>query len=492
MHFLLSLLTAASALPLDGGFLRTDTNGQFVDSLGRVRIFHGSNRVKKSAPWYFVDQLTEVEFKLMEQLGFTVMRLGFMWSGYNPAPGVFNQTYIDVVKSVVANAAAHGIYTLLDVHQDGLSSKFCLYDGMPLWVVNKSSSKHAFPWPFHGNCSSRGWEMNVISEAAATAYQDFYDNKAGMLDDFKAFWSSAAREFKDVASVIGYEIMNEPFAGDLYADPLVLLPGVAGRRNLQRMYDSIAPGIRDHDERHIIFYEPVTWGMIFDGKSFIGSGFDHVPGGSAYANRSAFSFHYYCDSFVPSYGDKPILRKVVCDDTVAPLVFSAVARETARLGGAAMMTEGMACDYDSHSSADECQRVMADLDTHLLSWTDYGVSQGSLWQPTAKQQEGWARTYARATAGTPLSMAFDPATKVFDFCFLSDPLVSAPTEIFASLQFSYKCGRKVNVTTNLVAESAGDVVLLRPATAPGAAPPARAVTPGCVHISRAACSGIGI
>ena len=31
---------------------------------------------------------------------FNVLRLGFMWSGYNPAPGVFNQTYIEVIHYI--------------------------------------------------------------------------------------------------------------------------------------------------------------------------------------------------------------------------------------------------------------------------------------------------------------------------------------------------------------------------------------------------------
>lgn len=53
----------------------------------------GHCRVMKGTPWYFADMLdNEGEFELMEALGFNVMRLGFMWSGYNPAPGQFNQT----------------------------------------------------------------------------------------------------------------------------------------------------------------------------------------------------------------------------------------------------------------------------------------------------------------------------------------------------------------------------------------------------------------
>lgn len=59
----------------------------------------------------------------------------------------------------------------LSVHWQVLSSKFCLYDGVPLWVVNKSEARHGFPWPLapagDRNCSSRGWMDNILTQAAA-------------------------------------------------------------------------------------------------------------------------------------------------------------------------------------------------------------------------------------------------------------------------------------------------------------------------------------
>lgn len=275
--------------------------------------------------------------------------------------------------------------------------------------------------------------------------------------------------------------MNLVWAGDFYADPEVLLPGVAGKRNLQRMYDHVAPYIRQHDERHMIFYEPVTWGMITDNQ-IVGSGFDHVPGGTEYADRSAFSYHYYCDSFVPSYADKPVLTKVVCDEAIAPLVWRAVQEETARLGGGAMMTEGMACDFSKNESARECEAVLAQLDAHLLSFTDYGVSQGATFEPIPQQQEGWARTHAQAIAGTPLNMTFDPTTKDFEFCFTPDASLTVPTIIFASLGYSYPTGRHITTTPNLevvdaAAASEGDLIAVTPArdAAPAVA---------CVWVSR--------
>ena len=203
LQLLLLVPSASADSTPTSGFIKAK-NSNFVDEHGRVRIFHGSNRVQKASPWYFQDMLdSDSEFALMEKLGFNVMRLGFMWSGYNPAPGVFNHTYLESVRAIVDSMAAKGVYTLLDMHEDVFSSKFCLYDGVPLWVANKSVPKHPFPWPLKGDCSARGWMENALTEAAATAFQDLYDNTRGMLDDLSSFWAHAAQHFANVSSIIG-------------------------------------------------------------------------------------------------------------------------------------------------------------------------------------------------------------------------------------------------------------------------------------------------
>ena len=227
--FVLLSAVLASAIAISSlDFIRSSTESpHFYDASGRVRIFHGANRVAKSAPWFFPDMLSDGEADAMAELGFNVVRLGWMWSGYNNAgPGMFNETYFERQLAVVRKLASRGIHTLLDMHEDVLSSKFCLYDGAPLWVVNKSIPRHAFPWPLQGNCSSRGWMANTLTEAAGQAYQDLYDNTGGMLDDLAAFWARSARVWRDEPAIIGYEVMNEPFAGDVFKDPLLFLPGV--------------------------------------------------------------------------------------------------------------------------------------------------------------------------------------------------------------------------------------------------------------------------
>ena len=58
-----------------------------------------------------------------------------MLPGYVPERGQYNETYIETVGKIVEKAAEYGIYTLLDMHQDVFSPKFCV-EGMPDWIVN--------------------------------------------------------------------------------------------------------------------------------------------------------------------------------------------------------------------------------------------------------------------------------------------------------------------------------------------------------------------
>ena len=84
-----------------------------------------------------------------------------------------------------------------------------------------------------------------------------------------------------------------------------------------------------------------------------GSGFEHVPGGERWKNASAYAYHYYCMSWLPGWETQPVYRKLLCDAGIAPQVFKAVGEDIRRIGGAQMMTEGLAC-----SQANASQQVI--------------------------------------------------------------------------------------------------------------------------------------
>ena len=188
---------------------------------------------------------------------------------------------MDIISGIIDNLEANGIHALVDVHQDVISSYFCEYDGAPKYVIDLSNSSvsNAFPWPLpvdaNGDeCDRKNWGVSYLGEAVGVAFQGLYDNLNGMRDYYVDFYQYVAAALKS-KDLLGYEFINEPWAGDIYKHPELLLPGVAGSKNLQRFYDAVVDKIRLVDDSHLMFYEPVTWGMILNG-TVSGSGFTHV------------------------------------------------------------------------------------------------------------------------------------------------------------------------------------------------------------------------
>ena len=135
--------------------LRQLTTGEriFVDRLGRQRIFHGTNAVVKGPPWLpsrdgwdVQTSLVAGDFALMRAAGLNLLRLGVMWPGVEPSRGVYNQTYIELIRQIASEAASYGIYTLAEMHQDGLSERFC-GEGVPAWAAQPDETLR-FPMPF--------------------------------------------------------------------------------------------------------------------------------------------------------------------------------------------------------------------------------------------------------------------------------------------------------------------------------------------------------
>ena len=48
-----------------------------------------------------------------------------MWPGVAPSANYINQTYLDVMQSIIDKLGAQGIYSIVDAHQDVFSRMFC-------------------------------------------------------------------------------------------------------------------------------------------------------------------------------------------------------------------------------------------------------------------------------------------------------------------------------------------------------------------------------
>ena len=118
------------------------------------------------------------------------------------------------------------------------------YWGVPYWIKKKLDLPlpgHAFPWPFQDQLQH--WECGYFAEEISRGFGKFYDNVNGVVDDFARFWAFVASEFKDFDNVLGYELINEPFAGNVFDDLSEILPGIAGRKRLQPVYEKVAEGM---------------------------------------------------------------------------------------------------------------------------------------------------------------------------------------------------------------------------------------------------------
>jgi endoglycosylceramidase len=290
--------------------------------------------------------------------------------------------------------------------------------------------------------SDRSWGTNYLAEATGAAFQDLYDNVNGMRDHFAKFWSKISSSFKNKA-ILGYELINEPWVGNPYQKPSLLLPGIAGKENLQPFYDIISTSIRQEDSENLIFYEPVTWGMIFNG-TVSGSGFDHVPGGSEYSNKSVFSFHYYCWWYT-STGE---YTKVTCDQHFGPKVFKQVHEDIRRLGGSTMMTEwGLGCD-PTYDIIEECNPIMDLADEYLTSWIDWWWT-GPLMNNWNVQSEAiaiYSRTYAQSIAGIPTVMKYYTKNYYFHLCYEINSKIFEPTLIYINEVLAYPKGVNIHLS----------------------------------------------
>ncbi|KAJ3104943.1 hypothetical protein HDU97_008691 [Phlyctochytrium planicorne] len=461
-------------VPLNG----VDGQGRYRDVLGRQRLFRGTNVVMKGTPWYPVIDRWDKQYSFNEEdiafiadLNINAIRLGVMWPGVEPVRGEYNQTYLDIMKQIVSWCNDKGIYVLLEFHQgsndsscfrllivvkDSLSEKFC-GEGLPLWAADSSSrldrigvhlpnSTVGFPRPAappyeldensipkREDCDKLAWSTYHLTYAAANAYQNLYDNINGTRDAFAAYWKRVAQEFSEWPNVLGYDLINEPFAGQVFEIPSLLVPGVADRTNIQRLNKAAGDAIREVDQKNIIMFEGVTW------DNFI-TGFTDVPGGYGYRNLTALSFHYY--KF--KNGGANVSPITQC--------FKDRKRDAKRLGSGLLMTEFFV-PWEEFYPAIEL------ADSEGISWMTWeykpfypitGVGNSFFDQETgelmADSVELYSRSYVHAIQGSliPGSFHFDKNTFELKFGFWADPAVGGPTEARIQRAIYYPHG--INVT----------------------------------------------
>jgi endoglycosylceramidase len=219
----------AFASPATGAtkFITVDDD-RFIDARGRQVVFHGLNIVKKNDSWGSYAWLDEAGYQAMQSWGVNCIRLGFTWAAIEPEPGVYSEACLQWLERHVTWAGKYGIHVVMDMHQDLYSMRFS--NGAPEWATLTDDQPHV--------ADGKVWsEAYVTSPAVQRAMDNFYANRAGpggvgLQERYAAAWRKVAERFAANPTVVGYDLMNEPFAGSVVPQGMgIMLDSMAAEMN---------------------------------------------------------------------------------------------------------------------------------------------------------------------------------------------------------------------------------------------------------------------
>lgn len=302
--------TAGQPLPaLTVRQARGSTPAQIVDADGRQVLLRGVNvnQLVDYAPGasgrQTVRPLSDADFAAMAAMGFDVVRLDISWSLLEPQRGHWDTGYLKRIQQAVAMAAAHGMYTDIDMHQDAWSryigapagtvcpsgtSPLLGYDGAPQWATLTDGASRCHS---SGGLLPESWSTGRdIAPAVAAAFTDFYHDVDGVQGELVRTWGLLADTFKDDPAVAGYGLLNEPGIGDDAPVTSSVLLGAYYQRAVREIRTQESGGFP-----HLVFVEPsVLWS---------GLGFDAAPPkGFSDDPYLVFAPHLYSESIALDQG----------------------------------------------------------------------------------------------------------------------------------------------------------------------------------------------
>jgi len=371
------------------------------DEQGRDMILHGINisNAAKSDPlgvgWH-----TEADYERMLEWGFNAVRLLIFWSCIEPEEGVFDSEYLDRVEERVGWASNHGLYVILDMHQDVYGKKFGS-DGAPLWATRDDCL------PFE---PVSPWWLKYLQPAVRAAFNHLWDD-ADLQQHYFDTWALVADRFGSNPTVIGYDLMNEPFFGD--TSPLTFEAD-----KLLPFYRGATDAVRAVDPDAVIYFEP----MIITSSgipSFLPP--VHDP-------KTVYFPHFYQFEVHEGYpydGNDWLIRTAQTFRS----------QEAARHGVPWLLGEFGAADT-TEGFEPYLNDLLATLDDFASGWTYWSYDKGggfSILDSSGSEKANLVpliRTYPQKVAGGIVSYYYDPGSRTFELTFKNRACATGPTEIY--------------------------------------------------------------
>jgi endoglycosylceramidase len=173
-------------------------------------ILNGINHVTKVRENRYLNDGDELLFRQFRDWGFNCIRYGIFWNALEPEPGKIDEDYLKEIDKRVEWAKENNLWLILDMHQDLFSTKFG--DGGPLWATIDEGLPHV--------TGSLWSDAYTISPALQKSFDNFWANAPapdgkGIQDHYINVWKILAERYAAQTSVIGFDVMNEPFMGTL-------------------------------------------------------------------------------------------------------------------------------------------------------------------------------------------------------------------------------------------------------------------------------------
>lgn len=405
------------------------------DQLGRQLILHGLNTSSSSKadperlPW--IKEL-DVEREYNE-FGFNFVRYLILWDAIEPQKGVFDYNYLAKVEERVNWYTSRGMYVMLDMHQDLYSIKFG-GDGAPEWAIRTDGAK---PIDFGEDTP---WWLKNIDARVVNSWINFwsYTKHKDLQDHYLMAWQEVVKKFKDNPYVIGYDIMNEPWGGDLLK---VFITGEFEREQLTAFYNRMIPGIRAIDNEKYIFFEPTPAPVTFGVPSKLRPVKDtRVP------SRLVYAPHCYPYDTHEGGGYTAGSKKNLIDwererkKETSPTVHGDIPLLTGEFGLSPGNSEFDVYLRDFNNMSDRNQ----------WHWAYWSNDDGG-WSPIRHDGtptpilEHLVRVYPYAVAGKISSFSYNPQTKVFEMTYMSNADINAPSEIIVPAM-CYPSGYNIEIT----------------------------------------------
>ena len=201
--------------------------GRIFDSRGREVLLRGVNVNAYVDYWAYSPELfvaypfTEDDAVRMEAIGWNCVRLLLSWSRVEPQPGVYDDAYLAQIEQAVLLLQRHGLYTVIDLHQDAWGPTLAArpgetcplgsdpafgWDGAPGWATLDGGKAH---------CLAGG--QRELADAVIESFSAFWRNDPGpggigIRTRYAQMLGHVAGTFAKYDAVAGYEIMNEPNA----------------------------------------------------------------------------------------------------------------------------------------------------------------------------------------------------------------------------------------------------------------------------------------